>query len=117
MTAWLSGALVVSVAGRPHRVGFVESEVIEIISKLPDDDVDSIKVERVFGPKCESAPIDVTKGIANTWSIQHLADRGWNGGIEPSDYLAPFPAFVRHWYGDDLVDRWRAEHEPMARAS
>lgn len=54
---------------------------------------------------------DITKRFAASWG----REIEFGEGIEPEDYLAPFPAFVVANLRRQLVRRWNAEHASRAR--
>jgi len=104
---WSSGCLVLSLAGKNVAMGFTPAEIWNAIQQLPDDDVAEMRVERLPGPRNMFQPQDRTLWIAARWAEQFE----FGGGIEPAEYLAPFPAFVRHHLEADLISQWEALHQ------
>jgi len=104
---WSSGCLVLSLAGKNVAMGFTPSEIWNAIQQLHDDDVAAMLIERLPGPRNMFQPQDRTLWIAERWAQQF----NFGAGIEPADYLAPFPAFVRYHLEAGLIVQWEALHQ------
>lgn len=104
---WSSGCLVLSLAGFNVAMGFTPAEIWNAIQQLHDDDVADMRVERLPGPRNMFQPQDRTWWIAASWAQQFE----FGGGIEPEEYLAPFPAFVRYHLEAGLIAQWEALHQ------
>lgn len=78
------------------------------IQEWPDDDVDLYQVYSAPVDYSHLPAFDDTESFAKTWAHEvEFCD-----GIEPHDYLAKVPPFVRHFAGATLTtlwQRWMAE--------
>jgi hypothetical protein len=73
------------------------------------DDVDLYQIWEVHPLEHGHKAQDITKRFALSWA----REIEFGEGIEPSDYLAPFPAFVRELCASELHQRWAAEMAPI----
>lgn len=79
----LSEFLILKVDGKNICFGTMRGDIRLAILSLPDDDVDSMQVEKLYGVDSHAAATDVTAEFAAHWSsILTAAD--------------PVPAFVGH---------------------
>lgn len=97
--------LVLTREGAPICWGLFAGDLRRVIVACPADDMDLYQVWSV--PSFEGSIIgeDITKRFAMEWA----AEIKFVDGIEPSDYLASFPAFVREQCATELQARFAAE--------
>lgn len=115
-------SLVLHHEGAPMLVSMTAGPIKARILEWPDDDADLFRVWSVPTDDSHTPAHDMTEQFAATWAKEFR----FGLGIEPHDYLAPFPAFVRHHAERVLIGQWqstvaRADAEfipnPMRRAS
>jgi hypothetical protein len=93
-----SRLLVLVVDGDPVCWAHSAEALRALIGDYPDDDLELFKVWSLFNALSLAPPEDITKQFAKDWSeLYEFGD-----GIEPSEYLARYPGFVRAHYGAEL---------------
>lgn len=98
--------------GAPIAWGLFASDIRKAISALPDDLADVLQVWHVPSSEGTDHPAEITKRFALSWA----REIDFGDGIDPGDYLAPFPAFVREVCADELRTLWAAKitaHPPI----
>lgn len=98
----LNRHLVLMMDGKPLCWGATVGEVREAIAEYTDDDVDLMQVWRVYPADTMTPANDFTLEFAKGWATLF----GFGHGVEPSDYLAPYPAFVRQHAGEHLIKKF-----------
>jgi hypothetical protein len=96
---------------KPMMASITAGPIRARILEWPDDDADLYRVWEVPTDYSHLPAGDITEQFAITWSMEF----GFGDGIEPEDYLAPFPAFVRAAVRDKLARQWQrrmAEADP-----
>lgn len=74
-----------------------------VILEWPTDDCDLFRVFSVPDENSTNPAEDITERFALEWAMEiQFAE-----GIEPHDYLAPFPAFVRANCEERLTTIWQ----------
>lgn len=113
--------LVLCHEGAPMAVDQFAGPLRRIILDHPDDDCDLWQVWSVPPHESHAVSEDITERFALDWAGEIINDVGFSDGIEPHDYLAPFPAFVREVARDKLVAKWQAQiidlPNPLRKAS
>lgn len=98
--------LVLMMSGAPMMQSLTVTPIRVRILEWPDDDCDLFQVFTV--PEFSHTPaFDITEGFAENWGREIVNDHGFGGGIEPEDYLAPLPAFVRTAAREKMVLLWQ----------
>jgi hypothetical protein len=114
-------SLVLCHEGAPMAVDQFAGPLRRIILDHPDDDCDLWQVFEVAPAESLAPSREITKQFALDWASEIIAERGFGDGIEPHDYLAPFPAFVREAARDKLIAKWQAQiidlPNPLRKAS
>lgn len=90
--------------GAPVCWGLTAGDIRHRILEFPDDKADSLQVWEVPSHHLISGGEDITRRFARDWSKEFK----FGDGLDPSEYLAPFPAFVREHAGDRLIEAWTA---------
>lgn len=106
MIGW---TFLLTVAGRPYTTAVTVGRLRAAILEMPDDDVESMAIWELRPESSALSPEDITKAFAQSWA----AAFDYGGGIEPADYLAPFPAFVRHHHGAELIAEWQDQTQTV----
>lgn len=96
--------LMLCLGGTPLCWGLMVGDIRARILDYPDDDVDALKVWEVPSHATYAVAEDITKRFAFDWSREFE----FGDGIEPAEYLARFPAFVREHAGEQLQKQWAA---------
>lgn len=96
--------LVLHVEGAPVCWDIGSSGIRNRILGYPDDFADMLKVWEVPSVALLVAAEDITERFAWDWSREFE----FGDGIEPSDYLARFPAFVLEHVRIRLIQKWEA---------
>lgn len=97
--------LVLHHEGAPVLVSSTPGPIKTRILEWPGDDADLWQVWSTPGDDSYMPASDITEQFALTWAMEFA----FGDGIEPADFLAPFPAFVREVARDKLIAKWRAE--------
>ena len=92
---------------RPMMTSITPGPIRARILEWPEDDADLFTVWSVPIDDSMAQPHDITQQFALDW----VAQLQFGDGIEPHDYLAPIPAFVRHACGAKLDAIWRSRME------
>jgi len=92
---------------RPMMTSITPGPIRARILEWPEDDADLFTVWSVPIDDSMAQPHDITQQFALDWAAQLQ----FGDGIEPHDYLAPIPAFVRHACGAKLDAIWRSRME------
>ena len=114
--------LVLQHNGKPMACEVTAGPIRSMILDYPGDDADLWQVWEVPPVERYSVSENITERFALDWATAIIGERGFGDGIDPADYLAPFPAFVRHACGAKLVAMWQRriaedqaqEHQAMA---
>ena len=94
--------LVLMMSGVPMMQSLTAAPIKARILEWPDDDADLFQIWTV--PEFSHLPAsEITCEFATTWAIEF----SFGDGIEPEDYLAPFPAFVRIAAREKLIHLWQ----------
>ncbi len=96
--------LVLHHEGAPVAWALFAADIRQRILVFPDDHAGLLRVWTVPSHRALSAGEDITERFALEWSKEF----DFSDGIEPSEYLARFPAFVREYAGDSLTKDWVA---------
>jgi hypothetical protein len=96
--------LILTLEGAPLCWGLTQGDIRKRINDYPDDDVDLLQVWEVPSHGSYAIAEDISKRFAFDWSKEFE----YGDGIEPSDYLARFPAFVRSAARERLIKEWEA---------
>jgi hypothetical protein len=105
--------LVLCLEGSPLCWGLTAGDIRKRILEYPDDDVDRLQVWTVPSSGSMAVAEEITARFAGEWSKEF----DFGDGIEPSDYLAPFPAFVREHAHLHLTRAWHAALAPCGKPS
>ena len=97
--------LVLCHEGAPMAVDTFPDPLRKIILDHPDDDAELWSIWETPPAGSLAPSIDITEQFALTWAMEF----SFGDGIERSEVLAPFPAFVREIAGDKLLAKWQAE--------
>ena len=97
--------LVLHHEGAPLCCGITVGEIRKAILHYPDDDADLFQVWSVPTADSMSSAEEITERFALEWSKEF----DFGDGIEPADYLARFPAFVRARVSDRLIELWNEQ--------
>lgn len=95
-------SLVLLHEGAPTLVSVTAAAIKQRILEMPEDDADLWQVWSVPSDDSLAPAFDNTGQFALTWALEFE----FGDGIEPHDYLAPFPAFIRLAVPDQLTRRW-----------
>jgi hypothetical protein len=110
-------SLVLLHEGAPMLISITASPIRKRILEMPDDDADCFTIWSVPADESLNLPADITAQFAETWAMEFE----FGDGIEPAEYLAPFPAFVRELARDKLISKWQAQiidlPNPLRKAS
>lgn len=102
--------LVLCHEGAPMLASVTPGPIKARILEWPIDDADLFQVWSVPADDSHAPAFDNTENFASEWAREFT----WGDGIEPHDYLAPYPAFIREAIGAKLAEQWRAEHRAAA---
>lgn len=83
------------------------------ILEWPEDDAELFAVSEVPTDYSHLPPADITEQFAMTWALEFQ----FGEGIEPHDYLAPFPAFIRANCEERLTTIWQRRMAQRAQAA
>jgi hypothetical protein len=110
-------SLVLLHEGAPMLVSIGASSIRKRILEMPDDDADLFAIWSVPSDDSLNLPADITEQFALTWAMEFE----FGDGIEPAEFLSPFPAFVREIARDKLIAKWQAQiidlPNPLRKAS